>query len=80
MHVHGGLLGHPNYSELPDFQVFKEEDRVYTGDVPIFQPIAHLGADHEEGTTYAYVKEMFRPLAARLSKGDQASKPISLFR
>lgn len=73
MYVHGGLLGHPDYSELPDFQVFKEENRVYTGDVPIFQPVAHSGSEHEEGTTYVYVKEVFRPLAARLSKRDQAT-------
>ncbi|WP_238162622.1 aromatic ring-hydroxylating dioxygenase subunit alpha [Cohnella sp. AR92] len=73
MYVHGGLLGHPDYSELPDFQVFKEENRVYTGDVPIFQPVAHSGSEHKEGTTYVYVKEVFRPLAARLSKRDAAT-------
>lgn len=73
MFVHGGLLGHPDYAELPDFKVFKEKDRVYTSDVPIFQPIAHSGSDMAEGTTYVYVKEVFRPLAARLSKRDAAT-------
>lgn len=73
MYVHGGLLGHPDYSELPEFEVFKEEDRVYTGDVPIFQPVAHSGSEHREGTTYIYVKEIFRPLAGRLSKRDAAT-------
>lgn len=71
MYVHGGLLGHPDYSELPDFEVFKEEERVYTGDVPIFQPVAHSGSEHKEGTVYVYMKEVFRPLAARLSKRDR---------
>lgn len=73
MYVHGGLLGHPDYAELPDFEVFKEEERVYTGDVPIFQPVAHSGSEHKEGTTYIYMKEVFRPLAARLSKRDEAT-------
>ncbi|MDT8860809.1 aromatic ring-hydroxylating dioxygenase subunit alpha [Alkalihalobacillus sp. MEB130] len=70
MYVHGGLLGHPDYAELPDFQIFKEEDRIYTGEVPIFQPVAHSGSDAKEGTTYVYVKEVFRPLVGRLSKKD----------
>ncbi|MGN7456534.1 aromatic ring-hydroxylating dioxygenase subunit alpha [Paenibacillus pasadenensis] len=73
MYVHGGLLGHPDYAELPDFEVYREEGRVYTGDVPIFQPVAHSGSEHAEGTTYVYVKEVFRPLAARLSKRDAAT-------
>jgi len=70
MFVHGGLLGHPDFAELPDFKIFKEPDRIYTEDIPIFQPVAHSGSDAEEGTTYVYVKEVFRPLAARLSKKD----------
>jgi vanillate O-demethylase monooxygenase subunit len=70
MFVHGGLLGHPDYAEVADFKVFKEKDRVYTSDVPIFQPVAHSGSEAKEGTTYVYVKEVFRPLAARLSKRD----------
>ncbi|AFC27688.1 Rieske domain-containing protein [Paenibacillus mucilaginosus 3016] len=73
MFVHGGLLGHPDYAELPDFKVYKEKGRVYTGDVPIFQPVAHSGSEAKEGTTYVYVKEVFRPLAARLSKRDAAT-------
>lgn len=70
MFVHGGLLGHPDYAELPDFKIVKEKDRIYTEDVPIFQPVAHSGSEAREGTTYVYVKEVFRPLAARLSKRD----------
>ncbi|MGM0877718.1 MAG: Rieske 2Fe-2S domain-containing protein [Bacillota bacterium] len=70
MYVHGGLLGHPDYSKLPDFKVKKEKDRIYTEEVPIFQPVAHSGSDAKDGTTYVYVKEVFRPLAARLSKKD----------
>lgn len=70
MFVHGGLLGHPDYAEVPDFKVFREKDRVFTGDVPIFQPVAHSGSEAKEGTTYVYIKEVFRPLSARLSKRD----------
>ncbi|MBM7563423.1 aromatic ring-hydroxylating oxygenase subunit alpha [Paenibacillus sacheonensis] len=73
MFVHGGLLGHPDYAEVPDFKVYKEQDRVYTSEVPIFQPVAHSGSEAEEGTTYVYVKEVFRPLAGRLSKRDAAT-------
>lgn len=73
MYVHGGLLGHPDYAELPDFTVHREPGRIFTGDVPIFQPVAHSGSEMKDGTTYVYVKEVFRPLSARLSKRDAAT-------
>ncbi|WP_066047736.1 aromatic ring-hydroxylating dioxygenase subunit alpha [Robertmurraya korlensis] len=70
MYVHGGLLGHPDYAELPDFTITKEKDRIFTSEVPIFQPVAHSGSEAREGTTYVYIKEVFRPMSARLSKRD----------
>lgn len=73
MFVHQGLLGHPDYAELPDFKVIKEKDRIYIEDVPIFQPVAHSGSDKSEGTTYVYRKEVYRPLSARLTKADPSN-------
>ena len=60
MFVHQDLLGHPDYAELPDFQVIKEEDRIYIENIPIFQPVAHSGSDKSEGTTYVYRKEVYQ--------------------
>ncbi len=71
MYVHSGLLGHPDYAELPEFTITKEPGRIYTSEVPIFQPVAHSGSDAKNGTFYVYVKEVFHPLAARLSKQDK---------
>lgn len=73
MFVHQDLLGHPDYAELPDFQVVKEENRIYIENIPIFQPVAHSGSDKSEGTTYVYRKEVYRPLSARLSKADPSN-------
>ncbi|MEC0228236.1 aromatic ring-hydroxylating dioxygenase subunit alpha [Paenibacillus alba] len=73
MFVHQNLLGHPDYAELPDFQVVKEKERIYIENIPIFQPVAHSGSDKKEGTTYVYRKEVFRPLSARLSKADPSN-------
>ncbi|MCR8633337.1 aromatic ring-hydroxylating oxygenase subunit alpha [Paenibacillus radicis (ex Xue et al. 2023)] len=73
MFVHQGLLGHPDYAELPDFKVNKEKDRIYIENIPIFQPVAHSGSDKKEGTTYVYMKEVYRPLSARLSKADPSN-------
>lgn len=70
MFVHQDLLGHPDYAELPDIQVVKEQDRIYIENIPIFQPVAHSGSDKQDGTTYVYRKEVFRPLSGRLSKTD----------
>ncbi|WP_246362429.1 aromatic ring-hydroxylating oxygenase subunit alpha [Paenibacillus alba] len=73
MFVHQNLLGHPDYAELPDFQVVKEKERIYIENIPIFQPVAHSGSDKKEGTTYVYMKEVYRPLSARLSKADPSN-------
>jgi phenylpropionate dioxygenase-like ring-hydroxylating dioxygenase large terminal subunit len=73
MFVHQNLLGHPDYAELPDFQVVKEKERIYIENIPIFQPVAHSGSDKKEGKTYVYMKEVYRPLSARLSKADPSN-------
>jgi vanillate O-demethylase monooxygenase subunit len=65
MWVHSGLLGSPDYSDIPNYKVIRHENGLSTEEVPIYQPHADASG---QATLNLYVKEALRPLTGKFKK------------
>ncbi|KGX87043.1 aromatic ring-hydroxylating oxygenase subunit alpha [Pontibacillus litoralis] len=63
--VHEGFLGDEEHQEIPDYKVHKEENRIYSNEIAIFQPDPD-GSGQAKYVYYTY--EIFSPLSVRFIK------------